>query len=107
MTMKKALFLSMLLVSDVVLAQNTEIRYNQVGCSTQQEKVIEVEGINPAGKVRVTMPDGKTMKPQVQVRKALSPWSGKTRYVVDLGELTAIGNYHVNVGDATCDLVVN
>lgn len=105
--MKKALFLSMLLVSDVVLAQNTEIRYNQVGCSPQQEKVIVVEGINPAGKVRVTMPDGKTMKPQVQVRKALSPWSGKTRYVVDLGELTAIGNYHVNVGDATCDLVVN
>ena len=106
MTRKKISLLFMLLVSAVVLAQNAEIRYNQVGCYPQQEKVIVVEGINLTGKVRVTMPDGKTVKPKVQVRKALSPWSGKTRYVVDLGELTATGNYHVNVGDATCDLIV-
>jgi endoglucanase len=104
--MKNALLFFMLLVSVVVLAQNTEIRYNQVGCYPQQEKVIVVEGVNPAAKVRVTMPDGKTVKPKVQVRKALSPWSGKTRYVVDLGELTATGNYHINVDDATCDLNV-
>ena len=106
-TMTRTLFLSMMLVPVVALAQNTEIRYNQVGCYPQQEKVIVVEGFNPAGKVRVTMPDGKTLKPKVQVRKALSPWSGKTRYVVDLGEMTAAGQYHVSVGDATCDLMVS
>ncbi len=104
--MKKILSCLMLLLSVVVLAQNTEIRYNQVGCYPRQEKVIVVEGMNPAGKVRVTMPDGKTIKPKVQVRKASSPWSGKTRYVVNLGELTATGNYHINVDDAICDLNV-
>jgi endoglucanase len=105
--MKKTLLLYLLLISAVVLAQNTEIRYNQVGCYPQQEKVIVVEGMNPIGKVRLTMPDGKTIKPKLQVHKALSSWSGKTRYVVDLGDLTATGNYHINVGNATCDLNVN
>ena len=82
-----------------------EIRRNQVGYSPQQEKVIVVEGINPAGKLRVTTPDGKVVKPR-QVRKAVSPWSGKTRYVVDLGNLTATGNYQVSVGKETCQLTV-
>ena len=82
-----------------------EIRRNQVGYSPQQEKVIVVEGINPAGKLRVTTPDGKVVKPR-QVRKAVSPWSGKTRYVVDLGNLTATGTYQVSVGKETCQLTV-
>ena len=91
-----------------LLAQSSvDIRYNQVGCYPQQEKVIVVEGMNPKGKVRVTMPNGKTVKPKKQVRKAVSPWSGKTRYVIDLGELTATGNYQVNVGNETCNLVVS
>ena len=104
--MKNTLSMFLLLVSVMVLAQNTEIRYNQIGFYPQQEKVIVVEGVNPAGKVRLTMPDGKTVKPKVQVRKALSPWSGKTRYVVDLGNLTTIGSYQVNVAGSTCDLKV-
>ena len=84
----------------------TEIRRNQVGCYPQQEKVIVVEGTNPAGKVRVTTPEGKTVKPRTVVRKAVSPWSGKTRYVVDLGELATPGRYQVSIGKQTCDLVV-
>ena len=84
-----------------------EIRRNQVGCYPQQEKVIVVEGIDPSGKVRVTMPDGKTTKPKKGVRKAVSPWSGKTRYVVDLGELTTPGRYAVSVGNEHCDVVVS
>lgn len=104
--MKKAIMLFALLLSVSVSAQDVEIRRNQVGCYPQQEKFIVVEGMNPAGKVRVTMPDGKTVKPKKPVRKAVSPWSGKTRYVVDLGELTATGSYRVSVGNESCNLLV-
>ncbi len=83
------------------------LRYNQVGCYPQQEKVIVVENMNPTGKVRVTMPNGKSVKPKAKVRQAVSPLSGKTRYVVDLGELTAEGTYQVSVGQESCSLVVS
>jgi len=88
-------------------AQNqVEIRRNQVGCYPSQEKVIVVEGVNPEGKVKVTTPKGKVLTPKV-MREAVSPWSGKTRYLVDLGELTATGNYQVSVGDQSCNFLVS
>ena len=93
-----------LFVSSV--AAQTEIRRNQVGYSPQQEKVIVVEGMNPTGKIRVTTPSGKTMKPKATVRKAVSPFSDKTRYVVDLGDLTATGDYRVSIGQQSCRLTV-
>lgn len=96
-----------MLVATWVGAQDIEIRRNQVGYYPQQEKVIVVENAYPIGKVRVTMPNGRTVKPHMQVRSAVSPWSGKTRYVVDLGQLTAAGRYRVSVGDATCHLWVS
>ena len=75
-----------------ICAQESElIRRNQVGCYPQQEKVIVVEGKNPGNKVRVTMPDGKTIKAKT-VRKAVSPLSQKTRYVVTLDGLTTPGD---------------
>ena len=64
-----------------------------------------VEGMNPQGKLQVTTPNGKKVKPTA-IRQAVSPWSGKQRYVVDLGQLTAPGRYHVSVGRQQCDLVV-
>lgn len=82
-----------------------EIRRNQVGYAPQQEKVVVVEGVNPKGKLRVTSPGGKVLKPQV-VRKAVSPLSGKTRYVVTLGELTATGDYQLTLGQQQCVLHV-
>ena len=79
-------------------AQGSEIiRRNQVGCYPQQEKVIVVEGTNPGNKVRVTAPNGKTQKVK-SVRKAVSPLSQKTRYVVNLGDLSATGDYRVSLG---------
>ena len=74
-----------------------QIRRNQVGVTPQQEKVVVVEGVNPKGKLRVTTPDGRQLKPH-QVRKAVSPISGKTRYVVDLGKLEATGDYRLTIG---------
>jgi endoglucanase len=84
---------------------DVQIRRNQVGCYPQQEKVIVVEGANPGSKVRVTTPDGKTVKAK-SVRKAVSPLSQKTRYVVDLGNLTLAGDYRVTLGNESCTLHV-
>ena len=89
-----------------IMAQQTSIRRNQVGCYPQQEKVIVVEGTNPGNKVRVTTPEGKTLKAKT-VRKAVSPLSQKTRYVVSLGDLTAPGDYRVSLGDESCVLHVS
>ncbi len=87
-------------------AQNeVAIRRNQVGCYPQQEKVIVVEGMNPSGKIKLTLPDGKVKKPKV-TRKATSPWSGKQRYIIDLGQLNTPGDYHLSVGTEQCDLHV-
>lgn len=99
----------MLLAGTTMVAQAQEgvqIRRNQVGCYPQQEKVIVVEGLNPTGMVTVKTPKGKKLQPK-GVRETLSPLSGKTRYVVDLGDLTATGDYRVSVGKETCTLHVS
>lgn len=105
--MKKILFLATLALSTTVQAQNgVQIRRNQVGCYPQQEKIIVVEGTNPSSKVRVATPDGKVVKAKT-LRKAVSPLSGKTRYVVDLGRLSATGDYRVSLGKESCVLHVS
>ena len=83
-----------------------QLRRNQVGCYPDQEKVIVVEGRNPGSKLRITTPDGKVLKAK-SVRRAVSPLSGKTRYVVDLGSLTATGDYRLALGDEACVLHVS
>ena len=85
---------------------DVKIRRNQVGHYPKQEKVVVVEGANPAGKLRVTTPSGKTLKPKV-TRKAVSPWSGKTRYIVDLSTLTETGTYQLTLGKEQCNLRVS
>ena len=106
--MKRTLWTVVLAASvGCVQAQNqVEIRRNQVGCYPSQEKVIVVEGMNPDGQVQVTTPKGQVLKPKV-TREAVSPWSGKTRYIVDLGTHTALGTYQVRVADQQCDLLVS
>ena len=97
----------LLVVTSVSMAHDkVRIRRNQVGCYPQQEKVIVVEGDNPTGKIRVTTPDGKVVKTK-KVRKAVSPLSQKTRYVVSLGDLSAPGDYQVTVGNESCVLHVS
>ncbi len=90
----------------ILAADEIEIRRNQVGCFPQQEKVVVVEGVNPSGKLRVTTPNGKVLKPRVK-RKAVSPWSGKTRYIVDLGNWRSTGDYTLSLGDKKCTLHVS
>ena len=82
------------------------LRRNQVGCYPSQEKVVVVEGANPGNKVRITTPDGKVLKAK-NIRRAISPLSGKTRYVVDLGNLSATGDYRLTLGETSCVLHVS
>lgn len=103
---RNILFITLLLAVCSAVQGKVQIRRNQVGNYPGQEHVIVVEGVNPSGKMRVTTPDGRVLKPKV-VRKAVSPWSKKARYIVDLGDLADIGNYHVSVGGEVCDLVVD
>ena len=104
--MKQILLAIAVLMPLSIMAQRTAIRRNQVGCYPQQEKVVVVEGKNPGSKVRVTTPDGKTLR-AAGVRKAVSPLSQKTRYVVTLDGLTAPGDYRVSLGDESCVLHVS
>ena len=109
--MKRTLFLILVaaMYCSMVGSQAQEvvqIRRNQVGYYPQQEKVIVVEGTKPGNKVRVTTPDGKTVKPK-GVRKTVSPLSQKIRYVVSLGDLTAPGDYNVSLGKESCVLHVS
>lgn len=83
-----------------------QLRRNQVGCYPGQEKVIVIEGTNPGGKLRITTPDGKVLKAK-NVRRAVSPLSGKTRYVVDLGSLATTGDYRLTLGKESCVLHVS
>ena len=105
--MRKLMMAALLCSVTGMQAQNeVQIRRNQVGCYPQQEKVVVFEGKNPGGKVRVTTPNGKVLKAK-GVRKAVSPLSQKTRYVVNLGELTVPGDYRVSVGNEQCVLHVS
>ena len=107
--MKYSLLLFGMLLAGGAVSQaenGLQIHRNQVGCYPQQEKVVVVEGKNASGKVRVTTPDGKVVKAKA-VRKAVSPLSQKTRYVVDLGTLTTPGDYRISVGNESCVLHVN
>ena len=83
-----------------------QLRRNQVGCYPDQEKVVVVEGVNPGNKMRIMTPDGRGVKAK-SVRRAVSPLSGKTRFVVDLGNLSATGDYRVTLGKESCVLHVS
>ncbi len=87
-------------------AQTTAVRYNQVGYLPGQEKVIVVEGAQPR-KVVVYDAAGKkkVMKAKV-ARSAVSPFTGKTRYVVDLTRLRKPGTYQVKVDEAAVNIDV-
>ena len=104
--MKQFLLALAILLPLSAMAQRPDIRRNQVGNYPQQEKVVVVEGTNAVNKLRITTPSGKVLKAK-GVRKAVSPLSQKTRYVVNLGELTTPGDYRITLGDEQCVLHVN
>ena len=105
--MVKKLLLSSVALALVVCASaksDVAIRLNQVGCFPNEEKVVVIEGINPAGKIQVKNLQGKTVLKPRNIRQAQSPWGDKTRYVVDISDLKKEGDYEVCVAGAKAPL---
>jgi endoglucanase len=105
--MVKKLLLSSAALALVVCASaksDVAIRLNQVGYFPDEEKVVVIEGINPAGKIQVKNLQGKTVLKPRNIRQAQSPWGDKTRYVVDISDLKKEGDYEVCVDGAKAPL---
>lgn len=105
--MVKKLLLSsaaLALVACVSAKSDVAIRLNQVGYFPNEEKVVVIEGINPAGKIQVKNRQGKTVLKPRNIRQAQSPWGDKTRYVVDISDLKKEGDYEVCVAGAKAPL---
>lgn len=105
--MVKKLLLSsaaLALVACVSAKSDVAIRLNQVGYFPNEEKVVVIEGINPAGKIQVKNLQGKTVLKPRNIRQSQSPWGDKTRYVVDISDLKKEGDYEVCVAGAKAPL---
>lgn len=105
--MVKKLLLSsaaLALVACASAKSDVAIRLNQVGYFPNEEKVVVIEGINPAGKIQVKNLQGKTVLKPRNIRQAQSPWGDKTRYVVDISDLKKEGDYEVCVAGAKAPL---
>ena len=76
-------------------ATPVKIYLNQVGYYPDEEKVVIFEGIDASSKLTVSNERGKVvMEPKV-ARVAKSPWSEKTRFVVDISRLKTPGRYTI------------
>lgn len=105
--MVKKLLLSsaaLALVACASAKSDVAIRLNQVGYFPNEEKVVVIEGINPAGKIQVKNLQGKTVLKPRNIRQAQSSWGDKTRYVVDISDLKKEGDYEVCVAGAKAPL---
>lgn len=105
--MVKKLLLSsaaLALVACASAKSDVAIRLNQVGYFPNEEKVVVIEGINPAGKIQVKNRQGKTVLKPRNIRQAQSPWGDKTCYVVDISDLKKEGDYEVCVAGAKAPL---
>ena len=84
-----------------------EIRLNQVGYYPDEEKVVVFEGINAKEKITVTDEQGNVVLQPKVMRQAISPWSKKKRFIVDVSELNTPGKYPIAVKGAERQFVVN
>ena len=105
--MKKILFSTMSAVLMLAPSASAQIRINQVGMYPQQEKTAVVEGKVKAGNVKITdASTGKQAEKPVVLRTAVSPWSGKTRTVVDFSSLTQPGRYVIQCAGQSAEFTV-
>lgn len=84
-----------------------EIRLNQVGYYPDEEKVVVFEGIKAKEKITVTDEQGNVVLQPKVIRQAISPWSKKQRFIVDVSELKTPGKYTIAVKGAERQFVVN
>ena len=84
-------------------AGNDVIRLNQVGYLPQQEKVVVVDNVAP-GRILIKNAKGKTVLKPKSGRMAVSPFTEKKRYIVDLSSLRAPGDYTIEVSGSVAPL---
>ena len=87
----------------LVVKAGDVIRLNQVGYLPGQEKVIVIDNVAP-GRITVKNAAGKTVLKAKAGRMAVSPFTGKKRYVVDLSALKNAGDYTIEANGSTAKL---
>ena len=111
MMMKNLLFagmtIAMMACTSASQQDKVVVRLNQVGYYPDEEKTIVVEGVYPEGLIDVKDKDGKSVLRPTKIRKAVSPWGDKIRYVVDLSELKEEGEYQVCVAKTTMPMTIS
>ena len=101
----KSLILAAALTAAMPLAVGAQqIRLNQVGYQPDGEKIIVVENQKPDGKLKVKNEQGRVVAKPRTVRQAVSPWSKKKRYIVDVSNITEPGTYTVDFGGESATL---
>jgi len=82
------------------------ILVNQVGYYPDAEKTATIEKEGIADTYTLTDAAGKTVWEGQAVREAASPWSGKTRTIIDFSSVTAPGTYTLHAGPYTQQVVI-
>lgn len=107
--MKKftTLALSALFSFSMICAQeHNSIKVNQVGYYPNQEKTASVEKEAVAKKYILTDANGKKVWKGKAIRKAVSPWSGKERAIIDFSSVTTPGEYTLTAGTLTQKVII-
>ena len=78
--------------------QTDDIRINQLGYYPNCPKTAVVEEGCLASTYRIENADGETVWENPASRKAVSPWSGKEREIIDFSNLTEPGDYVLRAG---------
>ncbi|MCQ2335062.1 MAG: glycoside hydrolase family 9 protein [Paludibacteraceae bacterium] len=76
------------------------IKVNQVGYYPQSEKVAVLEEGVEADQIQLLDAKGKVVWTGMVSRQAVSPWSGKTRRIVDFSDFQQLGTYTLVAGNA-------
>ena len=96
-TKRRILFFSALCAATIAMADGGDvIRVNQVGYLPGQEKVIVVDNVTPK-KIVVKNNLGMVVARPVVMRTAISPFTGKTRHLVDVTSIRQPGMYTIDV----------
>ena len=105
--MRRLFILGLILCFVRVYAKDeTKVFFNQVGYYPHQEKVLVVEGLQVNDKMKVTNADGQVVLTPTVTRTAVSPWSKRKRYIVDVSSIQRPGTYTLHCGRYNTDFRV-
>ncbi len=94
--MKKPLICLVMAISAMSSqAQSQCLRLNQLGYFPNQEKIIVLDNVQPKGSVTLCDEKGKKVKSFKVKASIQSPWSNKTRHLLNLTSFTKPGDYRL------------